>query len=217
GFLDDILAIMKGNNKGFSARAKFLIQVALGSACLVVLHVTLMRLTIWEAALSLFVIVGSSNATNLTDGLDGLLGGLLLFSLLGFYGYFFALSLPVNQVFCLVFIISISAFIWFNRNPAQIFMGDTGSLGLGALLAGLAIISGEVLIILPLGAVYIIETLSVIIQVAYFKVSGKRVFLMAPLHHHFELMGFSERKTVLLFWSIGAAFLCIFVVRLGLI
>ena len=149
--------------------------------------------------------MGSSNATNLTDGLDGLLTGCALVTCAGFAflctkvtGF---LSL---QSAVLSLTVALLVFYLFNRHPAKIFMGDTGSLALGAAFAAFAIVLGNVWILLPLGFIYILETVSVIIQVVYFKQTKKRIFLMAPLHHHFELCGLKEQYVVTLFWVVSA-------------
>ena len=163
-------------------------------------------LTMVDFLIYLFVLVGSSNATNLTDGLDGLLSGCSLITLGGFC--LITISLGDSHLLPIFYItmVSVTAFLCYNRYPALLFMGDTGSLGLGAFFAASAICLGNIWFLLPLGAVYILETLSVIVQVAWFKRTRRRVFLMAPLHHHFELMGMKETHVVWLFWLIAGVF-----------
>lgn len=152
-----------------------------------------------------FAIVATSNAVNITDGLDGLSGGTLIFA---FTGYMVIAYTNTGQldlaVLCALIIGGIAAFLWFNVHPAQIFMGDSGSLALGATLAVTAVITGQVLLLPLIGLVFVLETGSVILQVASVKARGKRLFRMSPLHHHFELVGWDEEKITLRFWIIGA-------------
>ena len=203
GFLDDSLSLMRENNKGLSAKHKFTLQIGFGVGLIACYHVFILPLSLLQSAFYVFLLVGTSNATNLTDGLDGLLGGTSLISLLGFY--LLSLSvLPHLSWVPLILFVAVLSFLVFNLHPAKVFMGDTGSLGLGAAFAAFAIVLGQPLVLIPLGIVYIIETLSVIIQVVSFKSRGKRVFLMSPIHHHFELLGLKEPAVVLLFWAIGA-------------
>ena len=151
-----------------------------------------------------FAIVATSNAVNITDGLDGLAGGTLIFAFTGYMVIAFAFGQPNLAVLCALIIGALLAFLWFNVHPAQIFMGDSGSLALGATLAVTAVITGQVLLLPLIGLVFVLETVSVIVQVVSVKVRGKRVFKMSPLHHHFELMGWDEEKITLRFWIIGA-------------
>ncbi len=153
-----------------------------------------------------FAIVASSNGVNITDGLDGLAGGTLAFAFVSFM--IIALlnqpEQPNSALLCALIIGALLGFLWFNVHPAQVFMGDSGSLSLGATLAVIALISGQILVLPVIGFVFVIETMSDIIQIGYFKLSGgKRVFRMAPLHHHFELAGWDEEKIALRFWIIG--------------
>ncbi len=215
GFLDDLLSSVHKQNKGLSAKQKFWIQLLVGAVFVEVFHVLIHPIGFWEKGLYLFMIVGASNATNLTDGLDGLLGGLSLTTLFGFSLFFWKLGRMEGVFLCGVVSVAVGAFLVYNHHPAKMFMGDTGSLALGTLFAGLAIVSGNPFVLIPLGGVYILETLSVVIQVSVFKHIKRRIFLMAPLHHHFELMGLSEWETVLLFWTFGVVFLIIFVQGMG--
>ena len=152
-----------------------------------------------------FAIVATSNAVNITDGLDGLSGGTLIFA---FTGYMVIAYTNTGQldlaVLCALVIGAIAAFLWFNVHPAQIFMGDSGALALGATLAVTALITGQVLLLPLIGLVFVLETGSVILQIASVKLRGKRLFRMSPLHHHFELVGWDEEKITLRFWIIGA-------------
>jgi phospho-N-acetylmuramoyl-pentapeptide-transferase len=203
GFMDDFLSVTRGKNMGLSAKVKFALQLGLAFAWLVIWQFGFNALLWWQWPVFLFLMVGSSNATNLTDGLDGLLAGLAAFTLIGFGWHFHLHHMTDLHRLTNLILIATLCFLVYNRYPARIFMGDTGSLAYGALFAALGIAAGNIWILIPLGSVYIIETLSVIIQVVVFKRTGKRVFKMAPLHHHFELKGWSERKVVLSFWAIG--------------
>ena len=152
-------------------------------------------------------IVGASNGVNLTDGLDGLAGGTLVFAFIS-YLMIALLNQPVVQpnlaLVCAIVVGAILGFLWFNVHPAQIFMGDAGALSLGGMLAAVALITGQVLILPLIGIIFVLEVLSDVIQVASFKLRGKRVFRMAPLHHHFELGGWDEEKVTMRFWIVGA-------------
>jgi len=161
--------------------------------------------------LFLFILLGSTNAANLTDGLDGLLAGLTIIALVGFFLVFLQSNQNQLALSCVVFIITLLVFLIFNKHPAKIFMGDTGSLALGAILAGYSIIANNPWLLLFFGAVLILETASVIIQVIGYKLTKKRVFLMAPLHHHFELLGLSQKNVVRLFWSVNIICLLAFI------
>ncbi|NPV57924.1 MAG: phospho-N-acetylmuramoyl-pentapeptide-transferase [Anaerolineae bacterium] len=221
GALDDWEGI-RGARRGLGmrARTKFLIQVILAvgiaSALRYMLHVPEMywfgvdepfSLGGWYIPIAAFIIVGCSNAVNLTDGLDGL-AGLISATAFATYG---AIALLQGQVFiarfCFTLVGAIFGFLWFNVHPAQLFMGDTGSLSLGAVLAVVALMTGQwlllpIIIIIPLS-----EGMSVVIQVVYFKLTGgKRLFKMAPLHHHFELSGWSETQVVQRFWLVSLLF-----------
>jgi phospho-N-acetylmuramoyl-pentapeptide-transferase len=151
-------------------------------------------------------IVGASNGVNLTDGLDGLAGGTLVFAFIGFM-IISMLNTPQQENLALVNAITIGAilgFLWFNVHPAQVFMGDSGSLSLGGMLAVVALITGQVLILPLIGIIFVLEAASDIIQVGSYKLRHKRVFRMAPLHHHFELGGWDEEKITMRFWIVGA-------------
>ena len=157
-----------------------------------------------------FAIVAGSNAVNLTDGLDGLASGVLVFSFVAYL--LIALvevpGLKLNQpnlaVFCALLIGALMGFLWFNVHPAQIFMGDAGALALGATLAVVAVITGQLLLLVIIGIVFVAETVSVILQIGSYRLRGKRIFRMAPLHHHFELLGWAEEKITLRFWIVSA-------------
>ncbi len=157
-----------------------------------------------------FVIVGVSNAVNLTDGLDGLAGGILIFS---FVAYLLIALVPVEgvpngrpnlAVFCALIIGALMGFLWFNVHPAQLFMGDAGSLSMGATLAVVATITGQLPLLAVIGAVFFAVIMSVVLQVLSFRLLGRRIFRIAPLHHHFELLGWAEEKITLRFWIVAA-------------
>ena len=157
-----------------------------------------------------FVIVGTSNAVNLTDGLDGLAGGVLIFS---FVAYLLISLVPVEGVaiakpnlaiFCALVIGALMGFLWFNVHPAQIFMGDSGSLSLGATLAVVATVTGQLPLLAIVGIVFFAVIMSVVLQVASYRLRGRRIFRMTPLHHHFELIGWAEEKITLRFWIVAA-------------
>lgn len=216
GFEDDIKKIKGKQNEGLSPRAKLALQIAvsmLPSFYLILEHqatITFFGLNIplgyFYPFLAVFMIVGSSNALNLTDGLDGLAAGCSCFaffacaviSKIGGYNDLAIISIAVAAA-CF-------GFLYFNKTPAKIFMGDTGSLALGGMLATIAIMGKFELWLIPIAIIFICETLSVMIQVASFKLTGKRVFKMSPIHHHFELSGWSEKKIVFVFCAVSAIF-----------
>ena len=153
-----------------------------------------------------FAIIAAANGVNLTDGLDGLAGGTLVFAFVAMI-FVSLLNVPIQPflaLLCALIVGALLGFLWFNVHPAQIFMGDSGSLALGATLAVTALIAGQILILPLVGLVFVIETLSVILQVGYFKATGgKRIFRMSPLHYHYELAGWDEEKITLRFWIVG--------------
>jgi phospho-N-acetylmuramoyl-pentapeptide-transferase len=157
-------------------------------------------------AFAAFAIVAMSNGVNLTDGLDGLAGGTLVFSFVAFLiiALLNSPAQPNLALLCALLIGALLGFLWFNAHPAQIFMGDAGSLSMGAVLAVIALITGQILILPLIGLVFVVETLSVVMQVGYFKMThGRRIFRMSPLHHHFELGGWPETKITLRFWIVA--------------
>ncbi len=203
GLLDDILSIKRSKNLGLKARHKFLIQMGLGLVAVAGFHFGIHSLKAWEFAVYWVLLIGVSNATNLTDGLDGLLGGLSVASLTGFAVLFHAMGMGSMTQLMLSCVAILGGFLVFNLHPARVFMGDTGSLALGAFFVSASMVLGNPWILAGLGGVYLIETLSVILQVGSFKMTGKRLFKMAPLHHHFELSGMNERQVVGMFWAVG--------------
>lgn len=220
GFIDDYLIIIKNSNNGLSEGTKFVLQLFVaviffylfmkaGNEPLLWIHTLNLRLDIgWLYGLFiLFVLVASSNAVNLTDGLDGLAGGLSIIAFLTFgiisYDTGWLEGYESVALFCFSLVGSILGFLVFNSNPAKIFMGDTGSLALGATLGSIAIITRHELLLVLIGIVFVIETLSCIIQRIYYKFTKKRLFLMTPIHHSFEKKGWEEHDIVKLFWIIG--------------
>ncbi len=223
GFFDDYLKVIKKNNLGLRAYQKFGLQTILS----VILAVYLANYTegstsvyipfadiyvnfgIWYIPFVVFVVLAMTNAVNLTDGLDGLASGVTAFISLFFAVSGFTYGIVTGAYFCSAMCGACLGFLVFNRNPAKVFMGDTGSLALGGGLAAAAILMKLELLLPIVGLLYVIEALSVVLQVGYFKISGgKRIFKMAPIHHHFEKCGFSEVQVVAGFW-IFAVLCCV--------
>lgn len=214
GFADDYVKVVKKRALGLRAREKLVAQVVVaGAFAWVAAHYLGAmgpwrlpfggRLTLspgWYYPLSLLAILGTGNATNLADGLDGLLGGTSVIALAFFALYSLNAGHGPAGMFALVLAAGVVGFLRYNLHPAKLFMGDTGSLALGGVLAGLAIVDRALLILPLVGGVFVLEALSDIIQVFSFRVFKRRVFKMAPLHHHFELVGWSEERIVLTFW-----------------
>ncbi len=217
GAFDDYLNARTG--EGIRARQKLLWQIVVGVAVAWQIQstyqITAIRVPfVGEVPVdpgiyvpfAAFAIVAASNGVNITDGLDGLAGGTLAFAFVSFMiiGLLNQPEQPNIALLCALIIGALLGFLWFNVHPAQVFMGDSGSLSLGATLAVIALISGQILVLPIVGFVFVMETVSDIIQIGYFKLSGgKRIFRMAPLHHHFELGGWDEEKIALRFWIIG--------------
>lgn len=218
GFIDDFLIVVKKNNDGLKPSMKFLMQsvlavifyfaytqIAKTTIQIPVLHMTL-ELGFLYFILIFFMFTCESNAVNLTDGLDGLCAGISLIAIAPFV--IFALLQKNNDL--AMFLLAVSGallgYLRFNIHPAKIFMGDTGSLAIGGLLAASAMILKQEILLVLIGGVFVMELLSVVIQVTSFKATGKRVFRMSPLHHHFELGGMKETNVVLMFWCIGLIF-----------
>ena len=218
GAFDDWLGVREGGrSEGLRGRWKFSAQVALALVAAIVLKYVLdspdlflpnvpeeIELGILYVPIAMFVIVGASNAVNLTDGLDGLAG---LISATAFAA-FGAIALLQGQVFlvrfCFTVVGAVFAFLWFNAHPAELFMGDTGSLALGATLAVVALMTGQWALLPVIAIIPVSVTVSVMLQVAYFRLTkGRRLFKMAPLHNHFELSGWSETQIVQRFWLVG--------------
>ena len=153
-----------------------------------------------------FMMIAMSNAVNLTDGLDGLAAGTVTIVALAFAGIAYRQNSLESAIVGATIAGACIGFLWFNSHPADIFMGDTGSLGLGAAIAALAVVTKTELFLVIIGGIYVIETLSVILQVASYKLTGKRIFRMAPIHHHFEMLGWSETKVMVRFWIVTGIF-----------
>lgn len=222
GFVDDFMKIRFKNNEGLSISQKLLVQVLIALVFFYIYmqgggdaNVTISSLGIsidmgWVYGLFiLFLLVGTSNAVNLTDGLDGLAGGTSLIAFLSFgiitWGTTWIEGYQEIAIFCFILVGSLLGFLVYNTHPAKVFMGDTGSLALGATLAAIAILTKHELSLAVIGGVFVIETLSSIIQLTAIKKFKKKVFLMAPIHHHFEKMGFAETDIVKGFWIVGLA------------
>jgi phospho-N-acetylmuramoyl-pentapeptide-transferase len=234
GFTDDYIKTVRKNNRGLSAKAKFSMQVLVALIVAIILYfypsfntklnlpflkTVTPKLGLWYIPVAVFIIVGFSNAVNLTDGLDGLAIGPII---IAFFSYLIFTYLAGNMkianylqipympgsgeltVICGAIIGAGLGFLWFNAYPADLFMGDVGSLPLGAILGTIAVITKQEIILILVGGIFVMETLSVIFQVAYFKITGgRRIFRMAPLHHHFELVGVPESKVTVRFWIIA--------------
>lgn len=221
GFVDDFRKVRRGRSLGLRAREKMAMLVLFGAVFMillpaettsVILPFTRMVVDLGPLypAFCVFLIVGMGNAVNLTDGLDGLATGVVITGLAAYYVIARNAARIVTGIDGLPALVSCAigsllGFLVYNRHPARVFMGDTGSLALGALLASLAIVTRTELVLVLAAVVPVIETLSVIIQVASFQLFGRRVFKMAPVHHHFELLGWHEQKVVALFWVVSLA------------
>ena len=236
GFLDDWLRVIKKRRKGLIGRYKLIGQMTFGLALGLFLYYNpivkdagtltsipflkglFINFGLFYVVLVMFVLTGSSNAVNLSDGVDGLAIGLSAFCFLAFAGlaylsghrgfsdYLNIMYLEGSgelSIYCMSAVGAALGFLWFNSHPAQVFMGDTGSLSLGGALGVVAVLLKRELLLLIIGGVFVAEALSVILQVFSFKLTGKRVFRMAPLHHHFELAGWHENKVVVRFWIVG--------------
>ena len=221
GLIDDALIIVKHNNKGLPPLAKLLAQIALAIICYFyamnfipgftsVVTIPLVDISIdfkyLYPILILIMFAGESNGVNLSDGLDGLATGLSMIAIAPFIIFSIMTKDYVLASYATAMVGALLGFMMFNYHPAKIFMGDVGSLGLGGFLAVLAILTKQELLLILVGGVFLMETLSVIIQVTSFKLRGKRVFKMAPIHHHFEMLGWSEQQVTISFWFIG--FIC---------
>ncbi|HON85538.1 MAG TPA: phospho-N-acetylmuramoyl-pentapeptide-transferase [Syntrophorhabdaceae bacterium] len=233
GFADDLKKLRGKNGKGISGKTKMSLQILFSVIISVLLYLRpgfITELTvpffknitphlgIFYILLSIFIIVGTSNAVNLTDGLDGLAigpvitvcGTFMLFSYLAgnikfaqYLQIFYVKGAGELTILCGAMLGAGIGFLWYNAYPAELFMGDTGSLSLGATLATIAVIIKQEILLLIVGGIFVLETASVIIQVLSFKWRGKRVFRMAPIHHHYELKGWNEEKIVVRFWIVS--------------
>ena len=234
GWVDDYKKLINKDPRGIGAKAKFFWQTVGGSTVAVFLYYSahsaaetqlivpffkhvIIDLGPWYMLLAYLVIVGTSNAVNLTDGLDGLaiMPTVMVAAALGIFAYVTGhfkfsgyLGIPYIAgagevlVFCAALVGAGLGFLWFNTYPAMVFMGDVGALGLGAALGVIAVVVRQEIVLFVMGGVFVMETVSVILQVASFKLTGKRIFRMAPLHHHFELKGWPEPRVIVRFWII---------------
>lgn len=235
GWVDDYRKLVRKNPKGLSVREKYFWQTVGGFLAAVFLYTTakspaeinlivpvfksvIIDIGPWFILLTYFVIVGTSNAVNLTDGLDGLaiMPTVMVAGALGVFAYLTGnanfssyLGIPFIPgtgevlIFCSAIVGAGLGFLWFNTYPAMVFMGDVGALGLGAALGTIAVVVRQEIVLFVMGGLFVVETVSVILQVASFKLTGKRIFRMAPLHHHFELKGWPEPRVIVRFWIIS--------------
>ena len=218
GFADDYTKIIKKRSLGLRARTKLVVTMGISVALWAMarywadipdtlkLHVIDAQVDLGYAypVLIYLVVAGTSSAVNLTDGLDGLAAGSAAIVLLAYVAIAFTRGQADLALIASCLVGACVGFLWFNSFPASIFMGDTGSLGLGGAIAALAVMTQTEVLLIILGGLFVIEALSVLIQVVWFQTRGKRVFLMAPIHHHFELQAWSETKIILRFWIVAA-------------
>lgn len=220
GFLDDYLKIKRHNNAGLSVKVKFVLQLIIAiifysiykyNGGLTDVTVSLFGIKVelgyFFGVFILFLLVGTTNAVNITDGLDGLCGGLSMMAFLSYgvisWGSYWIVGYQEMAIFCFMLVGSILGFLVFNTHPARVFMGDTGSLALGGALATVAILTRHEISLAVVGGVFVIETLSSLIQIIAIRKFNKRVFKRAPIHHHFEQIGWAETDIVKLFWIVG--------------
>lgn len=221
GFIDDYLIVVRKTNDGLKPLYKYTLQSVVAIAFYILakffipgfdtaISIPLLHIEIdigWlYPILVYFMFTAGSNAVNLTDGLDGLATGLSMIAISVFVIFAIMNKDYDIAIYAMAVVGTLLGFMCFNYHPARIFMGDTGSLALGGFLAALAVLTRQELLFILIGGVFLIETLSVIIQVVSFKTRGKRVFKMAPIHHHFEMLGWSEQQVVISFWFLG--FIC---------
>lgn len=246
GFIDDYVKLVREDVRGLKAANKFIGQIAVGLIVAVFLYFSapgttmlhfpffkelVINMGIFYIPFVIIVIVGSSNAVNLTDGLDGLAVGCLsmiaaAYSIMSYVTGHFKLSAYLGvpfippaaeiTVFCAAIVGAGLGFLWFNSHPATVFMGDTGALALGGAIGAVAVLTKKEILLALVGGVFVVEALSVILQVASFKLRKKRIFLMAPLHHHFQLKGWPESKITIRFWIVSAVLSLLTLVTLKL-
>ena len=220
GFVDDYLSIKRGHNEGLTEFQKLSGQLVIallffyifmrgGGKPIFDIHTLGIKINMgwFYGIFLLFILVASSNAVNLTDGLDGLAGGLSLIAFLAFglisWNSKYITGSESIAIFCFILVGCLLGFLFFNTHPAKVFMGDTGSLSLGGTLASVAILTNHEITLVIVAGVFVIETLSCIIQMFSVRFMHKKVFIMAPLHHHFEKLGWDERDVVKMFWTVG--------------
>ncbi|MCI8459762.1 MAG: phospho-N-acetylmuramoyl-pentapeptide-transferase [Bacilli bacterium] len=216
GFLDDFLSIRKGNNEGLTTYQKLFMQVLIAIGFFYI-YMRSGGQTAWVVGtlgidiefgwlyglVILFILVGASNAVNLTDGLDGLAGGLSAIAFIAFSLISLSVGFEDIGIFSLILVGSLFGYLIYNTHPAKVIMGDTGSLALGAVMGAIAILTHRELTLLVVAGIFVIETLSVIIQTFWVQVFKRKLFLMTPIHHHFEKLGWMETDIVKLFWVGG--------------
>lgn len=228
GFIDDYIKVILKRNLGLTAKQKFLLQLvaAVGFVCWAVYGMDIATVVkipftsieldfgIWFVPFAALVIIATVNSVNLTDGLDGLATCVTCMVALFFILFADKVANKAVALFASILLGSLMGFLMYNKFPAKVFMGDTGSLFLGGAVCGMAIVTEQPLALLIVGLVYVIESLSVILQVISFKTTGKRIFKMSPIHHHFEMCGWSETKIVITF-TIVTAVLCLLMLNFG--
>lgn len=228
GFIDDYIKVILKRNLGLTAKQKFLLQLvaAVGFVCWAVYGMDIATVVkipftsieldfgIWFIPFAALVIIATVNSVNLTDGLDGLATCVTCMVVLFFILFADKVANRAVALFASILLGSLMGFLMYNKFPAKVFMGDTGSLFLGGAVCGMAIVTEQPLALLIVGLVYVIESLSVILQVISFKTTGKRIFKMSPIHHHFEMCGWSETKIVITF-TIVTAVLCLLMLNFG--
>ena len=228
GFIDDYIKVILKRNLGLTAKQKFLLQLvaAVGFVCWAVYGMDIATVVkipftsieldfgIWFIPFAALVIIATVNSVNLTDGLDGLATCVTCMVALFFILFADKVANRAVALFASILLGSLMGFLMYNKFPAKVFMGDTGSLFLGGAVCGMAIVTEQPLALLIVGLVYVIESLSVILQVISFKTTGKRIFKMSPIHHHFEMCGWSETKIVITF-TIVTAVLCLLMLNFG--
>jgi phospho-N-acetylmuramoyl-pentapeptide-transferase len=233
GFIDDYQKVTQGSSAGISARTKLVWQILFATGVAIAIYTDpafdkelavpffknfTPNIGVFYVPLAAFIIVAASNGVNLTDGLDGLAIGPVMitaatFLLLSYAAGHTGIAEYLNikyvpgsgqlAIFCGAMVGGSLGFLWFNASPAELFMGDVGSLALGGALGTIAVLIRQEILLAVVGGIFVVETVSVIIQVASFKLTGKRVFLMAPIHHHFEKLGWAEQKIVIRFWIVS--------------
>jgi len=219
GFMDDFIKVVMKRNLGLTSRQKLLGQIVVSVIFYVIFQQsdfsTIISIPLTDISFDLgwgyvllviFWMVGFSNAVNLTDGLDGLVSGAAAIAFGAFAVLAWNQSLFEVSIFSVAVVGAVLGFLVFNAHPAKVFMGDTGSLALGGAIATIAILTKLEFLLIIIGGVFVVETLSVILQVISFKTTGKRIFRMSPLHHHYELLGWSEWRVVVTFWTVGLLF-----------
>lgn len=212
GFIDDFIIVVKKNNEGLKPKVKFLMQ-SVFAVVFYLMYQSVAETSLWIPLLDINIELGllyfffvfimftaESNAVNLTDGLDGLCAGCVSIALAPYIVFSVLQNNMTLAVFLMAVVGALLGYLKFNAHPAKIFMGDTGSLALGGLLAAVAMVLKQELLLVLIGGVFVVETLSVVLQVASFKMTGKRIFKMAPIHHHFEKCGMKETKVVMMFY-----------------